>query len=388
MACALHRRQHDGAERGARDPNQDTCNVSASIRSDLPGSRWAPMLSMPQRTSVPIGVQPSLRDKVGFLESRDAYTPRPEDVQVIETHMSWVFLTDREVYKLKKPIRYDVLDFSTPELRRRSCEREIQLNRRLAPEVYLEVVALTAEAGGGLCLGGPGRPTDWLVKMKRLPAERMLDGLIVGGAVRRSDVEPAAALLAAFYRSAVPADIDGAGYRRHLREGIEADREELVKPIYRLPTGDVRRVANEQLTYVHEARDKLDLRVSAGRIVEGHGDLRPEHICLSDPPAIIDCLEFSRDLRILDPLDELSFLSLECRRLGAPEVGGWFLDAYRHATDDESPRDLFRFYRRFRALRRAKVAIWHLRESGVVNADKWRERAQWYIANAAHSAEV
>jgi aminoglycoside phosphotransferase family enzyme len=95
---------------------------------------------------------------------------------------------------------------------------------------------------------------------------------------------------------------------------------------------------------------------------------------------VIDCLEFSRDLRMLDPLDELSFLALECSRLGAPEVGEWFIDVYRRATGDDAPEHLLRFYRRFRALRRAKVAIWHLRDAGTDNEDKWRERAKWYVA--------
>jgi uncharacterized protein len=141
---------------------------------------------------------PSLRDKVAFLSSPDAHSPRPDAVEAIETHMSWVFLTDRYAYKLKKPIRYDVLDFSSLALRRRSCMREIRLNRRLARDVYLDVVPLTLEPGDELRLGGSGSPADWLVKMRRLPAERTLDRLISRGTTGREEVEPAAALLAAF----------------------------------------------------------------------------------------------------------------------------------------------------------------------------------------------
>ena len=328
---------------------------------------------------------PSLRDKVAFLRRPEAYTPTPASVEAIETHMSWVFLTDTHAYKLKKPIRYDVLDFSSLALRRRSCERELRLNRRLARHVYLDVVPLTAEPGGALRLAGSGVPVDWLVKMQRLPEDRTLERLILSGAATREAVEPAAALLGAFYATGLPAPVDAVGYLQHVREGTEADRDELVKDAYGLPDGDVLCVAAEQLRYIESAHGTLASRVTAGRVVEGHGDLRPEHVFLTDPPAIIDCLEFSRDLRILDPLDELSFLALECERLEAPEVGRWFLDTYLSVTRDESPAELLAFYRRFRALRRAKVAVWHLRDHERDDEEKWRRRARWYVAAAVAS---
>jgi aminoglycoside phosphotransferase family enzyme len=328
---------------------------------------------------------PSLRDKVRFLSSRNSYIPRPDSVETVETHMSWVFLTDRYAYKLKKPIRYDVLDFSSRHRRLRSCQRELLLNRRLAPDVYLDVVPLVVDEDGALRLGGEGPAADWLVKMRRLPADRMLDRRIALGGLTRAEVEPAAELLASFYANAVPARVGAASYLRHLRRGIRADREELVKERYGLPREDILRVTDEQLGYVRRARRTLERRVSAGRVVEGHGDLRPEHICLVDPPVVIDCLEFSRDLRMLDPLDELTFLGLECVRLGAPEIGGWFMDAYRRAARDEPTTELLRFYLRFRALRRAKVAVWHLRDDGIDDADKWIDRAKWYLEAAVAS---
>jgi aminoglycoside phosphotransferase family enzyme len=333
---------------------------------------------------------PSLRDKVDFLSRRDTYSPEPDAVERVETHMSWVFLTDRFAYKLKKPIRYDVLDFSTRRRRLRSCQRELLLNRRLAPDVYLDVVPLTIEADGRLRLDGSGPAADWLVKMRRLPADRMLDRRILAGTIAREEVEPVATLVASFYAHGVRARIDAAGYLRHLRRSIRADREELVKATYGLPTSDVVRVADAQLSYVRRAKSTLEGRVASGRVIEGHGDLRPEHVCLTDPPAVIDCLEFSQDLRMLDPLDELTFLGLECERLGAPEVGGWFMDAYRRATRDDAPPDLLGFYLRFRALRRAKVAVWHLRDDGIRldDADKWIGRGRWYLRAAVASLEA
>jgi aminoglycoside phosphotransferase family enzyme len=329
--------------------------------------------------------EPPLEAKVEFLSRPDAYPDRPERVDVLETHMSWVFLTDRHVYKLKKPIKYDVLDFSRLALRHRSCEGELRLNRRLAEHVYQDVIPLAMSADGSMALSGTGVVVDWLVKMQRLPAERMLDRAIAENTAERDQVERAATLLAEFYLHAQPASIDGASHRQHLREGVDADRSELVKPFYRLPTDDVHRVAQAQLRCLDEARPMFDQRVHEGRVVEGHGDLRPEHICLTDPPVIIDCLEFSQELLILDPADELSFLSLECRRLGAPQVGDWVMGTYRRVTGDDPPTELLDFYVRYRALRRAKIAIWHLRDPELDGRQKWRERAEWYIAEAVGS---
>ncbi|MBI3915832.1 MAG: hypothetical protein HY322_02345 [Betaproteobacteria bacterium] len=127
-----------------------------------------------------------ITEKVAFLRRPEAYAPAPHRVDVVETHMSWVFLADALVYKLKKPVRYEFLDFSTLEARRLNCQREVELNRRLAPDVYRGTVPLTLRSDGSLRLGGPGTTIEWLVEMRRLPADRMLDA-----AIRSHSVEPA-----------------------------------------------------------------------------------------------------------------------------------------------------------------------------------------------------
>src|SRR5262249_26377306 len=115
----------------------------------------------------------------------------------------------------------------------------------------------------------------------------------------------------------------------------------------------------------------FEKRLDAGKIIEGHGDLRPEHICLENHPVIIDCLEFNRSLRLHDPVSELTFLNLECCRLGAPEIGRLILDTYLQQTGDDPPPELFHFYKTYHASVRAKVAIWHLRDSAVRDTQKW-----------------
>ena len=327
---------------------------------------------------------PGLDELVAFLRRPEAYPEKPRAVVSIETHMSWVFLTERHAYKLKKPIRFDRLDFSTPELRRRDCEAEVRLNRRLAREVYLGVRALTW-TGGELAIDGAGEPIDWLVWMMRLPADRMLDERIRSRGLERSEVQPAAFELAKFFAGAPPVAITADDYRAHLEQGVYGDRRELSRPELGLPADRVAELARAQLALLEQRSELFDERVAAGRIIEGHGDLRPEHVCLTVPPAIIDCLEFSRELRIADPADELAFLALECERLGSPAVGRWFLDAYREATGDDPEPELLRFHHDYRALRRAVIAVWHLADPMYRDPEPWLALARRYLELAIGS---
>jgi aminoglycoside phosphotransferase family enzyme len=318
---------------------------------------------------------------VAFLHRREAYREATTTVTAIETHMSWVFLTDAYAYKLKKPIRTGGLDLSTPQRRRANCDEEVRLNRRLAPEVYLGVLALTRHADGTLALDGTGEPIDWLVRMRRLPAAKMLDLVITGAgaSAAEGEVRATARHVAHFYRTAPPEAISGPGYRAALAEGTRQDARELTQARYGLPRGRVEVLANAQLAMLAAHPSLFDRRADAGRIVEGHGDLRPEHIFVGSPPAVIDCLEFDRSLRLLDPSDELSFLSLECERLGDARVGEWFLDAYREATGDAPPPSLLHFYRVYRALRRSTIAARHLDDPTVHDPDRFAARARLYL---------
>ncbi len=323
------------------------------------------------------GLPPDLGVKVAFLSCPQSYPEPTSRVEAIETHMAWVFLTDAHAYKLKKPVRYDYLDFSTLEARRRSCEEEVRLNRRLAPDVYLGVVPLGTGSRGELKIGGEAVVHDWLVRMRRLPAERMLDRMIAGGTVTLPDLVALGCRLARFCGEAPREAVSADGYLERLTKELDESRAELVR--YGLDAELVDRALAGPRAFVASRAAGLRGRVQAGRIVEGHGDLRPEHICLGDPPLVIDCIEFNRDFRILDPLDDLSYLALECRRLGAAWVGQAVIEAYAAAAGDPPPEELIRFYLAYRAGLRAKIAIWHLRDDGAPRAEHWMARARSYL---------
>ncbi|MGI9302718.1 MAG: hypothetical protein ACR2RB_08440 [Gammaproteobacteria bacterium] len=315
--------------------------------------------------------------KVAYLESRRAHAGGM--VQTTGTHMSWVFLTERYVYKLKKPVRYPHLDFSTIDARHRNCELEVNLNRRLAGDVYIGVVPLTVSTQGELSLDGGGKPVDYLVLMRRLGEDHALEHIIRNRLKCRPDLCRTAALLARFYERSAPIEIGLSEYRGRFEFSIEANRRALLNPIYGLPRNAVRDVSADLLEFVNGQAELLNQRVHQNRLIEAHGDLRPAHIYLRPHPAIIDCLEFKRDLRLLDIADDLAFLALECERRGAESVGSTFLQVYSRITDDRPDQKLLRFYKSCHAYTRARLATAHLDDPAVHDKERWQRQATDYL---------
>ncbi|MEW6766136.1 MAG: hypothetical protein AB1344_10175 [Pseudomonadota bacterium] len=328
-------------------------------------------------------------DKVAALRRPGTYPEPTATIEVVETHMSWVFMTERHVYKLKKPVRYTFLDFSTLAARERDCLEEVRLNRRLAPDVYLGVVPLRRGDDGVVRLEGGGRVLDWLVKMRRLPGERMLKPLIAAGELREDDVRRFMAVLCRFYRQALAEPIAPEAYLERYRADIDTNEQALLSAIPPLLPERIAQVLLAQRDFLAMHGTLLAARVADGRIIEAHGDLRPEHICLLPQPVFIDGLEFKRDFRLLDPVEELAFLTMECEHLGAAWIGGIVFDSYRQCTHDRPPQRLITFYLGFRAALRARLAVWHAQDGKPGDEAKWLQRAGEYLAIAArHAAEL
>lgn len=335
----------------------------------------------------PAGDRIDLQEKVAFLSRAESYPEGTSAVEGVETHMSFVFLTDHHAYKLKKPVRYEFLDFSTLAARRADCLEELRLNRRLARDVYLDVVALTLAPGGSLQLAGEGEAVEWLVKMRRLPRELMLDHAMREQRVSRDEVRRFMRVLDDFYWAAQPVAMDPGIYRQRFERDIRANRRELLDPGYQLSPALIEAVTGGQLVILEREAASLERRATAGRIVEGHGDLRPEHVFLGPEPVFIDCLEFNRDWRLLDPVDEIAYLALECECTGSPWVGDAALEIYREHTGDDPPDALVRFYKSCRATLRAKLSAWHLKDHlDPADRTKWTARAQRYLELAARYA--
>jgi len=325
---------------------------------------------------------PPVGHKVAFLSDPAAYPHVPGSVELRETHMAWVFLAGDRVLKMKKPVRYAFLDFGTLEARAHSVAEEIRLNRRLAPDVYLGVAALTEDSDGRLALDGTGRVVEWLVEMRRLPASRMLDALLEQGTATPAEVDALADKLAAFYHDLSPAGITSERYVARFAEQHAETARVLSDPTFGLDGARVTAVLKAFETSLEEMRPELEARVREGHVIEGHGDLRPEHVCLTEPPAIIDSLEFNLELRFVDPFDEIAFLGLECERLGAPWVYPRLRERLVRGLGDDPPDALHGLYRQYRALLCARLALLHLAEPETRAPRKWRPRARCYIGLA------
>ncbi len=327
----------------------------------------------------------SLDAKVAFLSSADAYPYPVRAVARRETNMSWVFLAGDKVFKLKKPVWFPYLDFSTLARREAACRAELTLNRRLAQDVYQDVVALVWTAQG-LSIGGPGEVVDWLIVMRRLDENETLEHALATHQLSTSKIDRLVERLVAFYRRASPVFVSWECHLAGWHRSLNYNKRVLLEPRLGLPAGRVRRVDQAQHRFLAEKSELIADRLRDRHIVDGHGDLRPEHIWLTDPVRIIDCLEFNPGLRAVDPFDEIAFLCVECELLGDAGVGDYIKHRIIHALRDGLSEDLFCFYRCHRATLRARLAIAHLLEPKPRTPEKWPRLARIYLGLAAADA--
>lgn len=329
-------------------------------------------------------------ESVRALAEPAFYPHRPACVEHLQTHISHVFLAGPYVYKLKKPVRFPFLDFSTVERRRFFCAEEVRLNRRLCAAVYLDVLPLTRSVAGVLGLGGPGDAVDHVVWMRRLPAGRMLKALLARDAVPGELLVTLAARLAAFH-AAAPTGPEIAAHAAP--EALRARWEDNLRGAapfagHLLPVEDHEILADFGPSFVVRHEALLRARQQAGRIREGHGDLHAEHICFLDTPVadgdlpplasgiyVFDCIEFSQAFRCNDVAAEVAFLAMDLESLGHPDLARRFVRAYAAASDDAGLEVLLPFYACHLACVRGKVGGMKAAEPEVEPSDRARAEA-------------
>lgn len=278
--------------------------------------------------------------------------PAPEgglDPFATQTHVSLLVFAGDRAYKLKKAIRTPFLDFSTPELRLKACEREVELNRRFAPDVYLGVAQV---------LGPEGEVCDSLVVMRRMPPDRRLSTLAREGRCEEC-LEQLAEAVAGFHRvSPAGPEIDAECTRDAVAARWDANIAQLEDFAANLEDPNLpEQIAGLVRTYLAGRGPLFEARIAGGRIRDGHGDLLADDIyCLDDGPRILDCLEFDDHLRYVDVLDDAGFLAMDLERIAGKELGEKFLQAYVDASGESHPESLSHHYRAYRAHVRAKVA--------------------------------
>lgn len=328
---------------------------------------------------IKLGKEFPTEEKIKFLQQSENYSFPVDEVVLKETHMSLVFLTNGFVYKMKKPVQYDLFDHRLLHSRFIACKKEIKINKQLAKDVYIGVVPLVLNKKMELKLEGKGDVVEWLVKMKRIPDESMLDFAIKNNCIDESGLKKVADLLVDFYKTSAVIEINLSELTKRLYKDISSVGERLKNPLFDLPAELVMEITSG-LTAFLAANDSLfAARIHKNKIIDTHGDLRPEHICLIPKPAIIDRLEFSKDLRIMDVAEELSFLSMECEMIGNMSAGEFFTDEYKKRTGDHFPQILSQFYKIKKACLRGYLVARHVLEPQYQNDVKWLSKANAYL---------
>jgi aminoglycoside phosphotransferase family enzyme/predicted kinase len=300
--------------------------------------------------------------------------PHPvERVHLIETHISWVFLTGKYVYKVKKPVDLGFVDFTSLELRRRACEEELRLNRRLAAEIYLAVVEIRGTPDAPRIEGG-GALLDYAVKMREFPQDALAAKALASGDFGDDAIDRLAATIAAFH-ARVPAAM--AGRLGSPASVIAAARQNFAQILPRLHDAKdrsvllaLRRWSEREAT---AKRETFAARKRSGHVRECHGDLHLGNVALIDGvPVAFDGIEFSAELRWIDVMSEVAFLFMDLADRGRTDLGWRFLNRYLEASGDYAGLAVLRYYAVYRAIVRAKVHLMRAQEPGLDRAESAR----------------
>lgn len=297
---------------------------------------------------------------VQFLLRPTSYPHPVTAVDLVQTHISYVLLTENIVYKWKKPVDFGFVDFTTLAKRKRYCDRELVLNRRLCPEIYLETVWVSRYRGGYRLQGG-GETVEYGVKMKRMAETGMMDLLLAKNKLSAEHLEMIIGKLVPFYRQADTSE----AVRLHGRVAAVANNVlgNFKQTQQFVGTAELPRERFEVLqAYMKSVLRNDSLfaeRMDTGRIRDGHGDLHSGNICFHDRQTvyIFDCIEFNDSLRCIDVCADLAFLAMDLDYHGLPELGEMFIARFVVLSGDEKLHDLLNFYKCYRACVRGKVNL-------------------------------
>lgn len=308
-----------------------------------------------------------VRSILKSLMKPDAYSEAVTCVKLIQTHVSYILLTDQHAYKIKKPVDFGFLNFSTIDRRRFYCNEEVRLNRRLCPDIYEGVIELR-ETSNGAAFHGSGAIIDYAVKMKRLPAERMLNVLVESGDINAATMRDVSRVVAEFHRTA-PTSAAVAEYGRpdRIMYNWQENFEQMV-PFEDtiLPAREREFIRSWVTTFAAEHENSFQQRVDDGFIRECDGDIHLENICLDNGAIhIFDCIEFNERFRCCDTAADIAFLLMDLDFHGRHDLSNDVIDEYVSVTGDIGAADLIDFYKIYRAFVRGKVESLRWNDSGI-----------------------
>jgi aminoglycoside phosphotransferase family enzyme len=325
-------------------------------------------------------------EQIHQLKQQKHFPDHPDAVELIETHASWVLLTEASVYKIKKPLVFSFLDFSTLDKRKYYCEQEYVLNSRLAPEMYQGVLPVR-ESGGQFNIGeGAGKIIDYAVFMKRMDYNRQMDILLERGEVGKEEVADIAVQIAHFHKKVKKfleeEDVEQIHVRfadiasvsdflgRHFGPEAESFVEELVQ---------------YSADFTGKYASRFQERAQQGFVVDGHGDLHSKNIFLLDKPVIFDCIEFSQEFRRSDVLSDIAFFCMDLDQYGRTDLVTYFMETYlkeNPCMQEEADRLIFHYYKMYRANVRLKVnalAAIQFEKEDSLTAARLKEVEAYYL---------
>jgi aminoglycoside phosphotransferase family enzyme/predicted kinase len=306
----------------------------------------------------------------GLLEPK-AYPQATGRIELAQTQMSFVLLTDNYVYKVKKAVNLGYLDYTTLEKRRFFCQREVELNQRLCPEVYLGVVPITQE-GSSITVEGKGEAIEYAVKMRRLPQQAMMDELLAGNKVTPEMLTKVAQKLAAFHKRAETSDsISAFGEIKAISKNTEENFTQTEKYIGNTISQEkYQRIKAYTDNFIKKNATLFQKRIAGGRIRDCHGDLHTAHVCFTDGICIYDCIEFNDRFRYSDVAAEVAFLAMDLDHYGRADLARRFVSAYIDKSRDRELAKLLNFYKCYRAYVRGKVESFKLDDPYIAPAEK------------------
>ena len=312
-------------------------------------------------------------DQKQFVEALmkpEAYEEDPGSIELVQTHISFVFLTRRFVYKVKKAVNFGFLDFTTLEKRRFFCEKELELNRRLCRDMYLEIVPINK--ADAIKIKGAGETVEYAVKMKRIPQEKMMSKLLEENKVDAKLVDRIAKIITEFHSKAeTNSRISEFGsltvIETNWKENFEQTEEYVGKTI---STEDFKLIRDKVENFMKKNTALFKKRMTESRVRDCHGDIHSGNIFITDGIYIFDAIEFNERFRYSDVAADMAFLAMDIDFRGRVDLSNFFVEKYVEYSDDQELTELLPFYKCYRAYVRGKVTSFKLKDPNVRSEDK------------------
>jgi aminoglycoside phosphotransferase family enzyme len=326
---------------------------------------------------------------VAALLTLEAYPHDPDKIELIQTHISFVFLTKDYVYKVKKAVNFGFLDFSTLEKRRIFCEKELALNRRLCPEIYIEVVPINKS--NKIKIKGTGETIEYALKMKRLPQERIMTVLLKENKVDKKAIDEIAGIVVQFHSKAqTNPKINEFGSLKIIKTNWDENFAQTIK--YKnqtIPQQDFQFVQAKINNFVSNNPELFESRIADKRIRDCHGDLHSGNIFITDKICIFDAIEFNDRFRYSDVAADVAFLTMDLDFQERPDLANHFIEKYLEYSKDQKLTTVLPFYKCYRAYVRGKVISFRLDDPNIAPQEKASatKEAQAYFKLAAEYAK-